>query len=136
MPALVATVALALTGAVMRRDPACGFCEKWVAQVRKAVGRSVRIVDDANRPELQGKIGLPASFASCHTALIDGMAFEDYVCIADTNRVLAAKPKGVRSLAVARMPIGSAGMEGPGAKPEQCAVVAFGIGKPFVYARH
>ena len=51
--ALVATPALAATEAVMHRDPGCGCCEKWAAQVRKAFGRSVKVIDDANRPALQ-----------------------------------------------------------------------------------
>ena len=134
--AFVATPALAASEAVMHRDPGCGCCEKWAAQVRKAFGRNVKVVDDANRPALQRKVGLPAGLASCHTALIDGMAFEGHVPIADMKRVLAAKPKGVRGLAVAGMPIGSAGMEVPGMKADQYAVVAFGSSKPFVYAKH
>ncbi len=134
--ALVATPAIAATDAVMHRDPGCGCCEKWAAQVRKAFGRSVTVVDDANRPALQRRVGLPAGLASCHTALIDDMAFEGHVPIADMKRVLAAKPKGVRGLAVAGMPIGSAGMEVPGMKADPYTVVAFGSGKPFIYARH
>lgn len=133
---LVATPAVAANEGVMHRDPGCGCCEKWAAQVRKAFGRSVKVVDDANRPALQRQVGLPAGLASCHTALIDGMAFEGHVPIADMKRVLAAKPKGVRGLAVAGMPIGSAGMEVPGMKSDQYAVVAFGNGQPFIYARH
>ena len=134
--ALVATPALATTEAVMHRDPGCGCCVKWAEQVRKSFGRSVRIVDDANRPALQRRVGLPPQLASCHTAFIDGMAFEGHVPIADMKRVLAAKPKGVRGLAVAGMPIGSPGMEVTGVKADRYAVVAFGNGKPFVYARH
>jgi len=134
--ALVATPALAATEAVMHRDPGCSCCVKWAAQVRKAFGRNVKIVDDANRRALQSKVGLPPQLASCHTALIDGIAFEGHVPIADMKRVLTAKPKGVRGLAVAGMPLGSPGMEVPGAKADQYAVVAFGNGKPFTYARH
>lgn len=134
--ALFSMPVMAASEAVMHRDPGCGCCEKWAAQVRKAFGRSVKVVDDANRPALQKKVGLPASLASCHTALIDGMAFEGHVPIADMKRILAAKPKGVRGLAVAGMPIGSPGMEVPGVKVDRYAVVAFGNGKPFVYARH
>ena len=134
--ALVATPALAASEAVMHRDPGCGCCVKWAMQVREAFGRSVKVIDDANRPVLQQKLGMPANLSSCHTALIDGMAFEGHVPIADMKRVLAARPKDVRGLAVAGMPIGSAGMEVPGVKADRYAVVAFGTGKPFVYARH
>lgn len=134
--ALVATPVMAASEAVMHRDPGCGCCEKWAAQVRKAFGRSVKVIDDANRPALQRRVGLPAGLASCHTALIDGMAFEGHVPIDDMKRVLAGKPKGVRGLAVVGMPIGSAGMEVAGMKADKYAVVAFGTSKPFVYAKH
>ena len=134
--ALVATPALAATDAIMHRDPGCGCCEKWAAQVRKAFGRNVRIVDDSNRAALQARVGLPVRLASCHTALIDGMAFEGHVPVADMQRVLKAKPKGVRGLAVAGMPLGSAGMEAPGMTPQRYEVVAFGPQQTFVFARH
>ena len=74
----------------------------------------MKVINDANRPALQRRVGLPAGFASC-LVLIDGMAFEGHVPIADMKRVLAAKPKRVRGLAAAGMPIGSAGMEVPAA---------------------
>jgi hypothetical protein len=134
--ALVATPALAASEAVMHRDPGCGCCEKWAAQVRKAFGRSVKVIDDANRPALQRRVGLPAHLASCHTALIDGMAFEGHVPVADMKRVLAAKPKGVRGLAVAGMPLGSPGMEAPGYSADRYNVIAFGSGKRSIFARH
>ncbi len=134
--ALVATPALAATDAIMHRDPGCGCCEKWAAQVRKAFGRNVRVVDDSNRTALQARVGLPARLASCHTALIDGMAFEGHVPVADMQRVLKAKPKGVRGLAVAGMPLGSPGMEAPGMAPQRYEVVAFGPQQTFVFARH
>jgi hypothetical protein len=134
--ALVATPALAASEAVMHRDPGCGCCEKWAAQVRKAFGRSVKVIDDANRPALQRRVGLPAGLASCHTALIDGMAFEGHVPVADMKRVLAAKPKGVRGLAVAGMPLGSPGMEAPGYPADRYNVIAFGSGKTSVFAKH
>jgi hypothetical protein len=134
--ALVTTPALAASEAVMHRDPGCGCCEKWAAQVRKAFGRSVKVVDDANRPALQRRVGLPAGLASCHTALIDGIAFEGHVPIADMKRVLAAKPRGVRGLAVAGMPLGSPGMEAPGYPADRYNVIAFGSGKASVFAKH
>ena len=134
--ALVATPALAASEAVMHRDPGCGCCEKWAAQVRKAFGRSVKVIDDANRPALQRRVGLPAGLASCHTALIDGMAFEGHVPVADMKRVLAAKPKGVRGLAVAGMPLESPGMEAPGYPADRYNVIAFGSGKTSVFAKH
>jgi hypothetical protein len=134
--ALFSTSAMAANDIVMHRDPGCGCCEKWAAQVKKAFGRKVQVIDDANRPAFQRKVGLPANLASCHTAIIDGMAFEGHVPVADMKRVLAAKPKGVRGLAVAGMPMGSPGMEMPGMAADHYDVIAFGIGRPAVFARH
>ena len=133
--ALVSTSAVAASDAVMHRDPGCGCCEKWAAQVRKAFGRSVRIVDDANRAALQQRIGLPGHLRSCHTALIDGLAFEGHVPIADMKRLLSSKPRGVRGLAVAGMPLGSPGMEAPGYPSDHFNVIAFGSSRPYVFAR-
>jgi hypothetical protein len=130
------TPALAATDIVMHRDPGCGCCEKWATEVRAAFGRNVRIVDDAHRAEFDRRLGVPASLAGCHSAIIDGMAFEGHVPIADMKRVLAAKPNGVRGLAVAGMPMGSPGMEMPGMQADHYNVLAFAAGRTFVYSRH
>lgn len=134
--AVIPAVASAAPDITMHRDPGCGCCEKWAAQVRQQFGRKVRIVDDANRAIFQRRLGVPATLASCHTAIIDGMAFEGHVPIADMKRVLAQHPRGVRGLAVAGMPLGSPGMEVAGAKPQPYAVIAFGPGGQRVYARY
>lgn len=134
--ALISTPALAATDIIMHRDPGCGCCEKWSAQVKRAFGRNVRIVDDANRAAFQRRVGLPANLASCHTAIVDGMAFEGHVPVADMRRVLASRPRGVRGLAVAGMPIGSPGMEVPGRVSDRYSVIAFGAGRPVVFAQH
>lgn len=131
-----ATPALAASDFVMHRDPGCGCCEKWAAQVRAAFGRNVRIIDDANRAAFDVRLGVPASLSGCHTAIIDGMTFEGHVPIADMKRVLTTKPRGVRGLAVAGMPLGSPGMEAPGQRAASFNVMAFGAGGTFVYARH
>ena len=122
----IPAVASAAADIAMHRDPGCGCCEKWAAQVRQQFGRKVQIIDDDRREVLQRKIGLPADLASCHTAIIDGMAFEGHVPIADMKRALAQHPKGVRGLAVAGMPMGSPGMEVPGMRTQPYDVIAFG----------
>ena len=98
--------------------------------------RDVKMVDDPNRSALKTRLGVPAELSSCHTAIIDGLAFEGHVPIADMKRALAARPIGVKGLAVAGMPIGSPGMEVPGVKPQPYAVVAFGNGGQRTFARH
>ena len=76
--ALFSTPALAAGDILMHRDPGCGCCEQWAARVRQAFGRNVRIVDDANRTAFQRQVGLPANLVSCHTAIVDGIAFEGH----------------------------------------------------------
>jgi len=134
--ALFSTPALAAGDILMHRDPGCGCCEQWAARVRQAFGRNVRIVDDANRTAFQQQVGLPANLVSCHTAIVDGIAFEGHVPIADMRRVLASRPKGVRGLAVAGMPIGTPGMEVPGVRAQRYNVIAFGAARTSVYAQH
>lgn len=133
---LVPATAVAARDIAMHRDPGCGCCEKWAAQIRAQFGRDVQIVDDANREVLQHQVGLPADLASCHTAIIDGMAFEGHVPVADMKRALAQRPKGVRGLAVAGMPMGSPGMEMPGMAAQRYDVIAFGPTGRRVFARH
>ena len=134
--ALAGTPAMASAAAVMHRDPGCGCCMKWAAQVKAALGRPFKVVDDATRAALQKKLGISPALQSCHTAIIDGMAFEGHVPIEDMKRILAAKPKGVAGLAVGGMPLGSPGMEVPGQKPQRFVVYSFGAAGQKVYARH
>lgn len=124
------------SGIVMHRDPGCGCCTLWAKQVQQQFGRKVAIVDSADRPALQRRVGVPADLSSCHTAIVDGMAFEGHVPIADMKRILATKPKGVRGLAVPGMPVGSPGMEVPGMKTQAYDVVAFGPLGRRVFTRH
>lgn len=133
---LAGSPAMASTAAIMHRDPGCGCCEKWAAQVRKGLGKTIRVVDASNRAALQARFGIPLRLRSCHTAVIDGMAFEGHVPIEDIRRVLATKPSGVVGLAVGGMPMGSPGMEVPGQAPRRFEVYAVGAAGPRLYARH
>jgi hypothetical protein len=133
--ALVAAPAMAAGGIVMHRDPGCGCCEAWAAQVSKAFGQAVKIVDEPNRTGLHKRLGMQPTLASCHTALIDGIAFEGHVPIADMKRVLAIRPAGIAGLAVPGMPIGSPGMEVPGRSADKFTVIAFGRGKASAFAQ-
>ncbi|MES2058044.1 MAG: DUF411 domain-containing protein [Pseudomonadota bacterium] len=130
------SAAIAANDVLVHRDPGCGCCEKWVAQVRQQFGRHVKMVDDQKRAAFQKTQGVPAALSSCHTAIIDGMAFEGHVPIADMKRVLTQRPRGVKGLAVAGMPLGSPGMEMAGMRPEAYDVIAFGPGGRRVFARH
>lgn len=141
----IMTAALAITApgaaiaageAIVHRDPGCGCCEKWAALVRMQLGRTVRMVDDAKRASLDDRLGVPKDLRSCHTAMIDGLAFEGHVPIGDMKRLLATRPRGVTGLAVAGMPMGSPGMEMPGMRAQAYDVVAFGPGVRRVFAHH
>ena len=55
---MMPAAALAANGIAMHRDPGCGCCEKWAAQVRQQFGRNVQIIDDAHRDVLQRKTGV------------------------------------------------------------------------------
>ena len=141
--ALAAAMALAVPSAAMAAqqiivygDPGCGCCEQWAAQVRAAFGRKVQMVDNNARSAFARAKGVPADLASCHTAVVDGLVFEGHVPIADMKRLLAQRPKGVAGLAVAGMPLGSPGMEVPGARAQRYEVIAFGPAGRRVFARH
>ncbi|QQV78742.1 DUF411 domain-containing protein [Sphingomonas aliaeris] len=132
----VPSVAVAADAILVHRDPGCGCCGEWAKIVKAQFGRTVRIVDDANRPAMMKARGVPADLASCHTAIIDGMTFEGHVPIADMKGALAQRPKGVSGLAVAGMPLGSPGMDMPGRAAQSFEVVAFGPNGRRVFARH
>ncbi|RIA37364.1 hypothetical protein DFR49_3248 [Hephaestia caeni] len=129
-------VAMATEPIVVHRDPGCGCCEEWAKQVKVQFKRDLRMVDDSNRARLKTRLGVPAALSSCHTAIIDGMAFEGHVPIADMKRALATRPAGVKGLAVGGMPIGSPGMEVPGMKGQPYSVVAFGPSGQKIFARY
>jgi len=61
---------------------------------------------------IKRELGVPASLASCHTAVVDGFVIEGHVPAAAIKRLLKEKPP-VTGLAVPGMPMGSPGMEGP-----------------------
>lgn len=134
--AAVPALAIAAGPIVMHRDPGCGCCAQWAAQVRKQFGRSVTIIDDQNRAAFQRRAGVPADLSSCHTATVDGMVFEGHVPIADMKRLLITRPTGIKGLAVPGMPIGSPGMEVAGVRAQRYDVIAFGRSGRGVFARH
>ena len=134
--ASLSVVSIAAEPIVVHRDPGCGCCEQWAAQVRQQFGRRVNMIDDRGRAAFQRVHGVPARLSSCHTAIVDGMVFEGHVPIADMKRVLALRPRGVSGLAVIGMPVGSPGMEVPGQSAQPFNVIAFGAERETIFARH
>lgn len=94
------------------RSPSCGCCGDWIAHMR-AAGFSVRDVVQPAMHQVKTRLGVPARYASCHTATVGQYLLEGHVPASDVKRLLAEAPEG-RGLLVPGMPIGSPGMEVPG----------------------
>lgn len=92
------------------KDPSCGCCGDWIDHVQ-ANGFKVTTHDSGNNA-VRARLGLPAKFGSCHTALVGGYVVEGHVPAADVKRLLKEKPNAL-GLAVPGMPVGSPGMDGP-----------------------
>jgi hypothetical protein len=110
------------------KDPSCGCCSAWADHLRKA-GYDVAVVDEPQINPLKGRLGVPASLQSCHTAEVGSYVLEGHVPAAALARLLAEKP-AIGGLAVPGMPVGSPGMEVEGVEVDTYEVMAFGTGKP------
>lgn len=106
------------------RDPGCGCCEQWAERARSA-GYEVAVADNNDMPAIKRKFGVPAELASCHTALIGGYVLEGHVPLDQVQRLLEARPAGVKGLAVPGMPLGSPGMEMSDGSGDPFTVFAF-----------
>lgn len=90
------------------KDPNCGCCEQWVEHLQQNGFKvKIRHADHAGR----SRLGMPQSFASCHTAKIGNYLFEGHIPAEDIKKFLADKPQAL-GLAVPGMPLGSPGMDG------------------------
>lgn len=92
------------------KSPTCGCCQDWVRHLQ-AHGFVVTVRDDGNAGARQ-RLGMPADYASCHTALVAGYAIEGHVPAREIHRLLRERPPAI-GLAVPAMPRGSPGMDGP-----------------------
>ena len=81
-----------------------------------------------------GKNGVTADLASCHTAFVEGYFVEGHVPAEDVARLLAERPDAA-GLTAPGMPLGSPGMEGAGAEPYQVLLVR-ADGTSEVFASH
>ncbi len=89
-----------------------------------------------NLVEVKNRYQVPTSLYSCHTAVVDGYIVEGHVPAAEVSRLLTEKPDVV-GIGVPGMPIGSPGMETPGAAPEAYEVFTFNeAGETAVYATY
>ena len=104
------------------KSPYCGCCANWVEYLREH-GFDVDVHEKQNLDGVKRMAGVPGDLRSCHTAMVDGYVIEGHVPVDAIHRLLSERPN-IRGLSVPGMPIGSPGMEGPGA--ESYAVYGFG----------
>lgn len=87
-------------------------------------GYTVDVEDMNDLTAIKTRYHVPAALQSCHTAIVDGYVIEGHVPVADIQRLLKERPDVV-GLAVPGMPVGSPGMDIPGAAPEAYEVLTF-----------
>lgn len=109
------------------KSPTCGCCHDWVNHMTKNGFVIGKVHDDGN-DLARKKLGIDIQYGSCHTALIDGYAFEGHVPARDVVRVLKERPN-IAGLAVPGMPIGSPSMDGPEYKGKKDPYDVLAIGK-------
>ena len=121
--------------AAVFHDVGCGCCLKWVEKFRSEMPFGLSVIERDTRDDLHTQFGIIPQLASCHTAVIDGFAFEGHVPPADIRRFLSIRPAGYVGLAVPGMPMGSPGME-QGEVREHFDVIAFGPKQMSVFATY
>ena len=110
LPLTQSQLAAAATPQVLvYKNPSCGCCSGWVEHMRTA-GFTVTAKDVSDTAPERRRLGMPDTFAACHTASVEGYAIEGHVPAAEVRRLLASKPAAI-GLAVLGMPLGSPGME-------------------------
>lgn len=109
LPGLVAAAPTPAPLVEVWKSPSCGCCKDWIAHLQ-AHGFAVRTHDTGNTA-IRGRLKIPATLGSCHTALVSGYAIEGHVPAKDLQRLLRERPDAL-GLAVPGMPVGSPGMDG------------------------
>jgi len=104
------------------KHPSCGCCNKWVDHLEDN-GFEVTKVNLQDVGTIKRQFGITRDLMSCHTAIIDGYAFEGHVPASDIKRFLSKKLDLI-GLSVPGMPVGSPGME-MGNRIDRYAVVSF-----------
>ncbi|HWU85196.1 MAG TPA: DUF411 domain-containing protein [Rhodocyclaceae bacterium] len=114
------------------KNPNCGCCGKWVQHLQDA-GFTVH-THETDADAMRAKLGVPAQYASCHTAKVGGYVIEGHVPAADIKRLLKEKPQAI-GLAVPGMPAGTPGMDAPSATRYDTLLIGRN-GEHSVYASH
>lgn len=117
------------------KTASCTCCEGWIRAMQRA-GFSTRVaaVDDVSA--IWRRHGVRDELSSCHLSLLGGYVFVGHVPPADVQRFLRLRPRAL-GLTVPGMPIGSPGMEIPGAALERFeTLMMLPGGATRVFARH
>jgi hypothetical protein len=85
---------------------------------------TVEIENVSDLQSVKNRYQVPSQLRSCHTAIVDGYIVEGHVPVDDIERMLDERPD-IIGLAVPGMPIGSPGMEVPGASAQPFDVISF-----------
>ena len=107
------------------KGPGCECCEGWAKHLR-ANGYTVSLTESDDLDGVKSKLGIPEDLRTCHTGQIGEYLLEGHVPAVAVAFLLREKPEGMIGLAVPGMPIGSPGMEVPGAKLDEYPVILFG----------
>jgi hypothetical protein len=113
----------ALPEVTVSKSPTSGCCSEWVAHLRRH-GFPVKVEDVTEIQPVKARPGVPAELQSCHTALVGGYVGEGHVPADLIERLLRERPRVV-DLAVPGLPVGSPGMEVPGARAARYQVRTF-----------
>ncbi len=141
--ALLAAFGLALSGAANAdtltgtnyQSPYCGCCGEWVKHLNEN-GIIVATEYTDKLSQLKQSVGLTPELTSCHTAKINGYAFEGHIPADDIKRFLKNPPKDAQGLTVPGMPVGSPGMEYNNQKDTYQVLIFDKLGKTTVFATH
>jgi len=117
------------------RSPSCGCCGAWIAHMREE-GFTVKDHVTQEMHDVKVGLGVPAAYASCHTATVGGYLLEGHVPADDVKRLLAEKPDAGRGLLVPGMPVGSPGMEMPGRSDPYDVLLLKEDGRVSVFEHH
>lgn len=119
----------------VHKDPSCGCCGQWVEHLRSN-GFRVVVSESSDMGAVKARLGVPFGKGSCHTGEVEGYLVEGHVPARDIQRLLAERPQA-RGLVLPGMPIGSPGMEIPGAPVQPFVVELVKMdGETEAYSRH
>jgi len=117
------------------KNPYCGCCTNWIAQMKEK-GFNIKTIVKDNFDNLKRANGISAQNSSCHTALIDGYVIEGHVNYSAIKRLLTEKPKDIKALTVPGMVVGSPGMEMGNKKMPYNIIAIRNDGSTFIYEKH